>query len=93
MNKMISIVVPCYNEENVLEDFYNNIKNVLDEINLKYEIIFIDDGSKDKTFKIQKELKEKDNNIRIISFSRNFGKEAALYAGLECSVRRFNRYY
>lgn len=84
----ISIVVPCYNEEEVLEMFYEEMnKVVLQKIKeeYEYELLFIDDGSKDKTLEILKNMKEKDNNIRIISFSRNFGKESAMYAGLENS--------
>jgi glycosyltransferase involved in cell wall biosynthesis len=85
-NRKISVIVPCYNEEKVLYKFYDKLKEVLDEIKLDYEIILVDDGSHDKTFEVQKDLKQKDSKIRIISFSRNFGKEAALYAGLENST-------
>ncbi len=84
--KKISIIVPCYNEEEVINLFYKKINEVvLSKITEKYnyEILFVDDGSKDNTLSLLKELKLIDNNIRIISFSRNFGKEAAMYAGLE----------
>lgn len=84
--KKISIIVPCYNEEEVLEIFYNEIKKeVLTKIKNKYdyELLFVDDGSKDKTLSILKQMKEVDTNVKIISFSRNFGKESAMYAGLE----------
>lgn len=84
--KKISIVVPCYNEEDIIEEFYNKLLETLDEIEgYEYEILFIDDGSNDNTLKILNLIKEKDNKVRIISFSRNFGKESAIYAGLENS--------
>ena len=84
--KKISIIVPCYNEEEVLKLFYDEMKKeVLSKIKDKYdyELLFVDDGSKDRTLSILKQMKETDNNIKIISFSRNFGKESAMYAGLE----------
>lgn len=86
--KKISVIVPMFNEEEVIYLFYDEIKSILDKIsyNYDYEIIFVDDGSKDNTLKKAKKLKkEKDDNIKIISFSRNFGKEAAMYAGLKMS--------
>ena len=82
--KKISLVVPCYNEEQVIGMFYDEtikILNLLKE-NYSYEFVFVDDGSKDRTLAILKEMRIKDNNINIISFSRNFGKESAMYAGL-----------
>lgn len=83
MKKKISIIVPCYNEEEVLKDFYSKTINVLEEANkYEYEIIFIDDGSKDETLNILKEMKKINKKLRIVSFSRNFGKEAGIYAGL-----------
>ena len=85
----ISIIVPCYNEQEVLNLFHEEIhKTVLDKIQDKYtyELLFINDGSSDKTLEVLKNLKKIDNNIHIISFSRNFGKEAAMYAGLENST-------
>lgn len=82
--KKISIVVPCYNEEDIIEEFYKELTNILKLIkDYEYEIIFVDDGSKDKTVKIIKNIKQNDKSIKIISFSRNFGKESAMYAGLE----------
>ncbi len=82
--KLISIVVPCYNEEAVLMQFYDTCLSSLDELleELNYEFIFIDDGSKDKTLNIMRELAKLDENVRYVSFSRNFGKEAGIYAGL-----------
>lgn len=86
--KKISIIVPCYNEEEVIEMFYKELVKVILQIEHEYsfEFIFIDDGSKDKTLSIIKKLREKDEKIKIISFSRNFGKESAIYAGLSNSV-------
>ena len=79
---MLSIIVPCYNEEESLPYFYEELNKYLKDIG-EYELLFIDDGSKDKTIEVAKELKEKDKNIKIVSFSRNFGKEAAMLAGLK----------
>lgn len=85
--KRLSVIVPAYNEEEVIELFYKKLKEVLNRIkeNYDYEIIFVDDGSIDNTLNILKKLRESDKNINIISFSRNFGKEAGMYAGLENS--------
>lgn len=84
----LSIVVPCYNEESVIETFYKKLMEITSQISNKYdyEIIFVDDGSKDQTFPKMKELREKDSKIKIISFSRNFGKEAGIHAGLSSST-------
>lgn len=78
---LISIVVPCYNEEDSIFPFYNEVIRVLENIEEDYEIIFINDGSKDNSLNKIKQL----DNINYISFSRNFGKEAALYARLKNS--------
>ena len=87
MKKKISVIVPCCNEEEILKDFYHKTINVLEKANkYEYEIVFIDDGSKDKTLNILKEMKKTNKKIRIISFSRNFGKEAGIYAGLQNST-------
>lgn len=87
MNKL-SIVVPCYNEENVIETFYNKLMEITEKIsdNYDYEVIFVNDGSKDETFSKMKNLREKNDKIKIISFSRNFGKEAGIHAGLSNST-------
>ena len=82
----ISIIVPCYNEEAVLELFYNKITEVSDSIDAEFEYVFVDDGSKDKTLEILKAYSKKDSRVRFVSFSRNFGKEAAMYAGLQEST-------
>ena len=84
----ISVIVSCYNEEQALPLFYEEMERVrkqdFDGI-AEFEYIFVNDGSKDNTLKEIKELREKDKKVRYISFSRNFGKEAAMLAGLEAS--------
>ena len=81
----ISIVVPCYNEEAALPLFYEelqkNLKNFSE--NVSFEILFVNDGSRDHTLNIIKDLAKKDSQVKYISFSRNFGKESAIFAGLE----------
>ena len=78
----LDIVVPLYNEEENLADFYNEVKKSLKDI--EYRLIFVDDGSSDNSLKILKELYKFDKKrVRVVSFSRNFGKESALYAGLK----------
>ena len=90
--QIMSIVVPCFNEEESIELFYNAITKVIEQTNnLELEIIFIDDGSKDCTYDRLVELGERDNRVKYISFSRNFGKEAAIFSGLrsakgDCTV-------
>ena len=80
----ISVIVPCYNEEESLPLFYPEIKKVRDTLpEYAFEYILVDDGSKDRTVEIMRELAEKDEEIRYLSFSRNFGKESAMYAGLK----------
>lgn len=82
MTNSLSIIVPCYNEEKTIELFYEAIKTELEPLHRVFEIIFINDGSKDRTAELAMELHEKDSRITFISFSRNFGKEAAMLAGL-----------
>ena len=81
----ISIIVPCYNEMESLPIFYKEITAILEKINYDYEILFVNDGSKDNTLNILKEFSKKNDKITYISFSRNFGKEAAMFAGF-CNV-------
>lgn len=88
--KLLSIVVPCYNEQEVLPLFYDKITEVMSGIKsehpeLDYEVVFINDGSKDKTLEGLRKYARMDERIRYISFSRNFGKEAGMFAGLEAS--------
>lgn len=82
--ELISIVVPCYNEEESLPIFYKEIDKVSKKMkNVDFEFIFINDGSKDNTLKIARDLSKSDPRVRYVSFSRNFGKEAGMYAGLK----------
>ncbi len=78
----LSIIVPCYNEVACIDALYEDLKNTLKNKKISYEIIIIDDGSTDDTSKKIKEIIKTDKNIKLISFSRNFGKEAAMHAGL-----------
>lgn len=87
---LISIVVPCYFEEETLPYFYEEITKVSDKMTeVDFEYIFVNDGSKDNTLDILKQLSIKDKRVRFISLSRNFGKESAMYAGLEYSKGDF----
>ncbi len=80
----ISVIVPCYNEEESLPIFYKEITKVIKEMgNVEFELLFINDGSKDNTLNILRSLSKKDKRVRYISLSRNFGKEGGMYAGLE----------
>ena len=85
--KTLDIVVPCYNEEEMLPLFYKELTNTLKNINWK--VIFVNDGSSDNTLEVIKELKNNYDNVKYLSFSRNFGKESAIYAGLEYSCEEF----
>ena len=86
----ISVIVSCFNEEKALPLFYKEMeKQTKNFQNVEFEYIFVDDGSSDNTLKIMKGLHEKDSKVRYISFSRNFGKESAMYAGLEASTGDF----
>lgn len=85
---LLSVVVPCYNEEENVALFYEElIKNEVffRSKDVELEVLYIDDGSKDRTAERVKKLRERDGRVRLVSFSRNFGKEAAMYAGLEKS--------
>ncbi len=80
---LISIIVPCYNEEEALPLFYRELQQVMTQMELTtFEVIFVDDGSSDGTLAWMRELHRRDKRCRYLSFSRNFGKEAAIYAGL-----------
>lgn len=82
---LLSIVVPCFNEEEALPIFYDTCEKYVCEMACEVEYCFVDDGSRDQTYTILKSLREKDDRVHFVSFSRNFGKEAALLAGLEMS--------
>lgn len=81
-----SVVVPVYNEEEVVNECYNRLKKVMDSTNEKYEIIFVNDGSRDKTKELVKEICSADENVKFIDFSRNFGHQSAITAGMNYSV-------
>ena len=84
--KMLSVIVPCYNESLNIENTFNRIELNIKKITQNFEIIFVDDGSTDDSFKILKEISEKNSNLKIIKFSRNFGHQSAIYAGLESAT-------
>ena len=87
MSDKISVIVPCYNEQEALPFFYEAIGKIAgkmkQEYNVDYEFVFVDDGSRDRTLEIFRDFPKKDERVKYISFSRNFGKESAIYAGLE----------
>lgn len=81
--ELISVIIPCYNEQEAIPYFYEEMCRVEGEMKeFTFELIFVDDGSRDHTIKVVKELASKDSQVKYVSFSRNFGKEAAIYAGL-----------
>ncbi len=89
MRSLVSIVVPCYNEEEVLPLFMEKMNEICASYDADSEFIFIDDGSKDGTLKLLRQFHSNDTRVRYISFSRNFGKEAGIYAGLKASKGDF----
>lgn len=83
----ISLVIPCYNEEEALPHLYEEIKKVANEMSSQeFEFVFVNDGSRDETIKLIRELAAQDERVHYVSFSRNFGKEAGIYAGLKKST-------
>ena len=84
----MSLVVPCYNEEEAIPIFYREALKVIEQLKdeFEFEFCFVDDGSKDGTLQCFKDLRAKDERVHYVSFSRNFGKESALYAGLQLST-------
>ncbi|MBY5009825.1 glycosyltransferase family 2 protein [Streptococcus suis] len=82
---MISVIVPCFNEEEAIPYFYDAMEKVRKEMGEQFEYIFVNDGSKDGTLTVLRQLSGQDRAVRYLSFSRNFGKEAALYAGLQAA--------
>ena len=87
---LISIVVPCYNEEEAIPLYYEAMTKQMQKMDyVDFEIIFVNDGSKDKSLEIMRKIAKKDKRVRYVSFSRNFGKEAGMYAGLEAATGDF----
>ena len=83
----LTVIVPCYNEEAALHYFYEEMQKVMQQMQeVEFELLFVNDGSRDKTLEVIRELAAKDERVKYVSFSRNFGKEAAIYAGLEHST-------
>ena len=88
--KTLEMIVPCFNESDVLELFYKEVTPIMQSLDgYDYSFIFVNDGSRDNTLKIIKALAEKDKRVKYISFSRNFGKEAAMLSGLRYSRADF----
>lgn len=88
---VLTVIVPCFNEEEAIPFFYKEINKTREEFNkefpeVSFELLFIDDGSKDNTLNVLKELRKGDESVHYVSFSRNFGKEAGIYAGLKKST-------
>lgn len=84
--KLLTIIVPCYNEEEAIPHFYKAIQEIEPKLSqVDIEMLFIDDGSRDRTLEVCKELRVTDKRVRYVSFSRNFGKESGIYAGLKHS--------
>lgn len=88
---ILTVIVPCFNEEEAIPFFYKEINKTREEFNkefpeVAFELLFIDDGSKDNTLNVLKELRKNDESVHYVSFSRNFGKEAGIYAGLKKST-------
>ena len=79
----LSIVVPCYNEEEAIPIFFDAVTAIVDQMGVNYEFVFVDDGSSDSTLGILRNLAKAHPQVRYVSFSRNFGKEAGIYAGLQ----------
>lgn len=84
--KTISVIVPCYNEEAATPIFYDAFMKAVEGMDARFELLFVDDGSADGTLKVLKTLRERDERVHYISFSRNFGKESAIFAGMEAAT-------
>ena len=85
MEKTLSVVVSCYNEELALSQFYEETSSILKQLDWDYELIFVNDGSQDDTMNVLSQISDQDKKVKVISFSRNFGHEAAMVAGLDYS--------
>lgn len=81
--ELISILIPCYNEEEVIELCQKEVANVIDKLDYDFEIIYVNDGSKDKTQDLLEKIQKNDNRVTVVKLSRNFGKEAAMTAGID----------
>ena len=81
----LSIVLPIYNEEENINILYNKLTEVLKGMNVEYEILCVNDGSKDGSFKVLRELAFKDNKVKVVNFKNNFGQTAAMSAGIKLS--------
>lgn len=84
-DKLLSVIIPSYNEEAMIETTYETVKSIMEKASIPFEIIFIDDGSRDATYRNISLLSQKHPEVKGLSFSRNFGKESAIFAGLEAS--------
>ncbi len=84
-DKLLSVIVPAYNEQDMIATTFHTVKEILDAAAIPFELLFIDDGSKDMTYVNISELSKDNSEVKGISFSRNFGKESAIFAGLEAS--------
>ncbi|HOS15450.1 MAG TPA: glycosyltransferase family 2 protein [Bacteroidales bacterium] len=83
---LLSVIIPCYNEELVINETYKRLGKVLNELDLSYELLFINDGSRDKTYDILSRLASEDSKVKVLNFSRNFGHQCAVTAGINhCS--------
>ena len=82
----LSLIVPCYNEQEALPIFYKEVTRVVTDMQIEYELLLVNDGSGDRTLQVMKELAAQDEHVVFLSFSRNFGKEAAMYAGF-CNAK------
>lgn len=82
-DKLLSVIIPAYNEQDMISKTFHTVKEILDGANIPFELLFVDDGSKDMTYANISALSKSHSEIRGISFSRNFGKESAIFAGLE----------
>lgn len=82
----LSLIVPCYNEQEALPIFYKEVTRVVTDMQIEYELLLVNDGSSDRTLQVMKELAAQDEHVVFLSFSRNFGKEAAMYAGF-CNAK------
>jgi polyisoprenyl-phosphate glycosyltransferase len=84
-NLLLSVVVPVYNEEEVIRELHRRLSSILETLHLRWEIVYVNDGSKDRTIDILEEFRERDARITVVDLSRNFGKEIAMTAGLDSS--------